>query len=73
MPLPLYLPATVVGSAAWAGIYATIGLAVVEAWLAAAAGSWYALAGFVALIVVGIATWVLGRKRIQRQSGKVQP
>jgi membrane protein DedA with SNARE-associated domain len=73
MPLPLYLPATVVGSAAWAVIYATIGLAVVEAWLAAAAGSWYALAGFVALIVVGIATWVLGRKRIQRQSEKVQP
>lgn len=71
MPLPLYLPATVVGSVAWAVIYATIGLAMVEAWLLAAAGSWYALAGIVALIVVGITTWVLGRKRVKQQTEKV--
>ena len=73
MPLPLYLPATVVGSAAWAVIYATIGLAVVEAWLAAAAGSWYALAGIGALVMVGIATWLLGRKRSQRQAARAEP
>jgi membrane protein DedA with SNARE-associated domain len=73
MPLPLYLPATVVGSIAWAVIYATIGLAVVEAWLLAVAGSWYALAGIVSLVVVGIATWLLGRKRTKQQAEKVLP
>jgi membrane protein DedA with SNARE-associated domain len=72
MPLPLYLPATVVGSVAWAIIYATIGLAVVEAWVLAAVGSWYALAGIIALIVVGITTWVLGRKRSKRQPDKAE-
>ncbi|WP_347354756.1 VTT domain-containing protein [Intrasporangium sp.] len=63
MPLAYYLPAAVVGSAAWAAIYATIGLAVVDAWLAALAGSWYGLAAIVALVVVGAATWVIGRRR----------
>lgn len=72
MPLPLYLPAAVVGSMAWAVIYATIGLAVIEAWLLAVAGSWYALAGIVSLVVVGVATWVLGRKRAQQQSEKAE-
>ena len=38
MPLRFYLPAAVVGSAAWAVLYATIGLAVVQAWIAAEAG-----------------------------------
>ncbi|WP_247647020.1 VTT domain-containing protein [Arthrobacter sp. E3] len=39
MPLRRYIPATVVGSIAWACIYATIGLAAFDAALAAAAGS----------------------------------
>jgi membrane protein DedA with SNARE-associated domain len=69
MPLRLYVPAAVVGSMAWAVIYATIGLAFVEAWIAAMAGSWYGIAAIVALIVVGTATWVLGRRRTQRVSG----
>ena len=63
MPLRLYLPAAVVGSIAWAAIYATIGLAVVEAWLAARAGSWWALCGLVGLVLVGVATWLVSRRR----------
>lgn len=43
MPLRRYIPATVVGSIAWACIYATIGLAAFDAALAAAAGSPLAL------------------------------
>ncbi|MDN5794850.1 MAG: VTT domain-containing protein [Intrasporangium sp.] len=63
MPMGSYLPAAIVGSAAWAAVYATIGLAVVDAWLAAMAGSWYGLAAIVALVVVGVATWLVGRRR----------
>ncbi|MEI2279301.1 VTT domain-containing protein [Paenarthrobacter ilicis] len=39
MPLRRYLPAAVAGSVLWAVLYATIGLAALEAWLAVAAAS----------------------------------
>ena len=67
MPLHLYLPAAVIGSIAWAAIYATIGLAVVEAWLAARAGSWWALGGLAALGLVSVATWLFTRGRTARR------
>jgi membrane protein DedA with SNARE-associated domain len=62
MPLRFYLPAAVVGSAAWAALYATVGLAVVQAWLAAEAGSWW---GFAVLAVAGVAliAWLVTRSR----------
>ena len=63
MPLRFYLPAAVVGSAAWAVLYATIGLAVVQAWIAAEAGSWWGLALLAALLVVGLPTWAVRRRR----------
>ena len=66
MPLAFYLPASVVGSVAWAVLYATIGLAVVQAWIAAEAGSWYGLGAMVALLLVGLSTWRLTRRRAQR-------
>ena len=66
MPLRYYVPAAVVGSMAWAAIYATVGLALVEAWIAAMAGSWYGIAAIVGLIIVGVATWLLGRRRARR-------
>ncbi len=65
MPLAYYLPAAIVGSMAWAALYATIGLAVVAAWIAAEAGSWYGLLAIGALVLVGLATWLLGRRRAQ--------
>lgn len=66
MPLRLYLPAAVVGSSAWAALYATVGLAVVEAWLAAEAGSWWGLAAVV-LVVAGGLVWFLRRRRRNRE------
>ncbi len=56
MPLRRYIPATVVGSIAWACIYATIGIAAFDAALAAAAGSPLALT----VLVLSAATALLG-------------
>ncbi|MDN5791028.1 MAG: VTT domain-containing protein [Micrococcales bacterium] len=68
MPLRYYVPAAAVGSIAWAAIYATIGIAVVQAWLAARAGSWYAIGGITALLVVWVATWLVSRRRRETTS-----
>jgi len=65
MPLRWYLPAAVVGSVVWAVLYATVGLAVVQAWLAAEAGSWWG-AVVVLAVVAGIVTWVVVRRRAVR-------
>ncbi len=62
MPLRYYLPAAVAGSALWAVLYATVGLAVVQAWLAAEAGSWWGVAVLVVLIVA-VAAWLAARAR----------
>ncbi|MEJ1114754.1 VTT domain-containing protein [Paenarthrobacter sp. CCNWLY172] len=63
MPLRRYLPAAIAGSLMWALLYATIGLAALEAWLAVAAaspvGAGLGVAAFAAVIV-----WVVvARKR----------
>jgi len=62
MPVRWYLPAAVVGSALWAVLYATVGLAVVQAWLAAEAGSWWGVA-VVVVVVAGAVVWVVSRRR----------
>jgi len=62
MPLRWYLPAAVVGSTLWAVLYATVGLAVVQAWLAAEAGSWWGVAVLVLVVVAG-AAWFAARAR----------
>lgn len=61
MPLRRYIPATVVGSIAWACIYATIGLAAFDAALAAATGSPLGLA-VLALAVTATAAVILFRR-----------
>jgi membrane protein DedA with SNARE-associated domain len=66
MPVRFYLPAAVVGSAAWAVLYATIGLAVVQAWIAAEAGSWWAIALIAVLLVAGVSTWAVRRRRARQ-------
>lgn len=68
MPLRWYVPAAVAGSVIWAVLYATVGLAVVQAWLAAEAGSWWGIA-VVAVAVLALATWLLARSRA-RSSAK---
>jgi membrane protein DedA with SNARE-associated domain len=69
MPLRFYLPAAVVGSTIWAVLYATVGLAVVQAWLAAEAGSWWGLA-VVVLVVAGAVVWFVARRRSRSGSGE---
>lgn len=62
MPLRRYLPAAVVGSAAWAVLYATIGFAAIDAWLALAAFS--PLTGLLFLALAGgVAVFLLVRRR----------
>ena len=67
MPLRLYLPAAVVGSAAWAALYATVGLAVVQAWIAAEAGSWWGVA-VIAAAGVALVAWLVARSRTRHSS-----
>ncbi|GAA1990499.1 hypothetical protein GCM10009817_35590 [Terrabacter lapilli] len=64
MPLRWYVPAAVAGSALWAVLYATVGLAVVQAWLAAEAGAWWGVAVVaLALVAVAVAGIVARRRR----------
>jgi membrane protein DedA with SNARE-associated domain len=65
MPLRWYLPAAVVGSVIWAVLYATIGLAVVQAWLAAEAGSWWGVL-VVVVVIVAVVAWLVARRRRAR-------
>ncbi|MBT8160364.1 MULTISPECIES: DedA family protein [Arthrobacter] len=53
MPLRRYLPAAIAGSAIWAFVYATIGLAAIDAWLTVMAAS-PLTALILALALVGI-------------------
>lgn len=66
MPLRRYIPATIVGSLAWAAIYATIGLAAFEAAVAAAAGSPLALIGLI-VVLIGIVMLIIWRRRTHRR------
>lgn len=66
MPLRRYLPAAVAGSVIWALLYATIGLAALEAWLAVAAASPGGAAVGVAVLVTAITLVVVFRRRRAR-------
>ncbi|WP_081416457.1 DedA family protein [Arthrobacter castelli] len=63
MPLRRYLPAVIVGSVLWAVLYATVGLAVLNAWLAAAAGSPAGIAVVVVLAAAIVTAVVISRRR----------
>ncbi|MFD1505294.1 hypothetical protein FE374_09210 [Georgenia yuyongxinii] len=65
---PRYSLAQIPGAMAWATIYSTIGFAVWEAALAAAAGSPWGLAGIVALAVVIVASVLVRRRRGSRDA-----
>lgn len=60
MPMARFLPAAVAGSLVWAGVYTTVGFAVVEAWVGAVPWWWALLA---LLAVVGV---VAGTSRLVR-------
>lgn len=63
---PRFTLVQVPGALAWAAIYSTIGFAVWEAALAAAAGSPWGLAGLTAGAVVLVATVAVRRRRTRR-------
>ncbi|HET7414959.1 MAG TPA: VTT domain-containing protein [Arthrobacter sp.] len=67
MPLRRYLPAVIVGSVLWAVLYATVGLAVLHAWLAAVAGSPVGIA-VVVLLAAAIAGGLVLRRRRRQQA-----
>lgn len=62
MPLRRYLPAAIVGSVIWALLYATIGLAALEAWLAVAAASPIG-AGLAVAALAAVIVWVIVARR----------
>jgi membrane protein DedA with SNARE-associated domain len=63
MPLRRYLPAAVIGSMVWALMYATIGLAALQAWLAVAAASPVGAALGVATLAAVVVWVVVFRRR----------
>ncbi len=69
MPLRRYLPAAIAGSVIWALLYATIGLAALEAWLAVAAASPVGAAvGVAALAAIVVWVVVFRRRRSRAKS-----
>lgn len=62
MPMCRYLPAAIGGSVIWALLYATIGLAALEAWLAVAAASPVG-AGLAVAAAAAIVVWVVTIRR----------
>ena len=75
MPLRRYLPAVTLGGIIWATLYATVGLAAAQAWLAAAA-RWPGTVAVVAVILV-VATigwiWLRRQRRDRPDEGRGAP
>lgn len=63
LPWLTYTLAMIPGALAWALIYSTIGFAVWGAAIEAAAGSPWALAGIVSIVLVAVLTFVVLRRR----------
>ena len=63
MPLRRYLPGLLVGALIWAGIYVTIGLAVLQAWMASKNGLWLIGAVLAVALVTGLTTLLHRRWR----------
>ncbi|GAA4718875.1 hypothetical protein GCM10025782_15210 [Pedococcus ginsenosidimutans] len=70
MPMSRYLPATVVGSLAWAALYTTVGFAVARAWLDGLAWPW-ALVGLAAVAVLLATSLALGARLRRRPADDV--
>ncbi len=70
VPVPRYLLATAIGSLLWAGIYTTIGMAVLAGWVASPAGR---LLTIVALAVVAAVILLRRRGRGRRAPRRDEP
>jgi membrane protein DedA with SNARE-associated domain len=62
MPLRRYLPAVTVGALLWAAIYASVGLAAAQAWLAAAARSPVGATTVTVVLVAAVLAVVVHRR-----------
>src|SRR5690242_20157724 len=69
MPMSRYLPATVVGSLAWAALYTTVGFTVARAWVDGLAWPWV-VAGLVAVALL-VATSLAVGSRLRRRPAAV--
>ncbi|WP_299441504.1 DedA family protein [uncultured Phycicoccus sp.] len=67
MPLRLFLPAVTLGALAWAVLYTTVGLAVVDAWLGGLSW-WWVVVGLVGLVAV-----VAGARTLARSESRPPP
>lgn len=67
MSLVPYVVGAAIGSVAWALIYATIGMAVIEAWFAARAGSWWVALAALAVAVLAWVVWRRARRRLEQR------
>src|SRR5699024_3794180 len=65
MPLRRYLPAVTLGGAIWALVYATIGLAAIHAWLAAAV-RWPGTVPITVVVVGAVVALLVWRHRRRR-------
>ena len=66
MPLSRYVPATVVGSLAWATLYTTVGFTVVEAWTGGVPWWWTLVVLALVVLVVLLTRWLAARLRTTR-------
>ncbi|HLQ82049.1 MAG TPA: hypothetical protein VK103_00820, partial [Bacillota bacterium] len=65
MPLRRYLPAVTLGGAIWALVYATVGLAAIHAWLAAAV-RWPGTVPITVVVVGAVVALLVWRHRRRR-------
>ena len=68
MPPRRYVPGLLVGALLWAGIYVTIGLAVLQAWMASESGLWVLVAVLVVALVAGLTLWLRQRIRVRGEA-----
>ena len=73
MPLRRFIPASIVGGLIWAILYATVGLAVFEAWFLAVAGSWWGALALLAAAVAVIGAMVAADRLVLRWQARTAP
>lgn len=66
MPLKRFVPATMIGSLFWALIYATIGMAALEAFVLALTGSWWGALLLLGVVAVAVTVMLLADRLLER-------
>ncbi|WP_145978728.1 DedA family protein [Granulicoccus phenolivorans] len=66
MPLKRFVPATMIGSLGWALIYATIGMAALEAFVLALTGSWWGALLLLGIVAIAVTVLLLADRLLDR-------